>query len=74
VKYQEESQKLERDKAVWEHTATGAYDNVQAETASRVLCECEDSVELRPRCLGKHFLEPSDHDKIPLMQGTYCLS
>jgi len=31
----------------WGRTATGACDDTQAETASRVLCECEDSAELK---------------------------
>jgi hypothetical protein len=45
-------------------TSTGACNNTQAETASHVLCEYEDSDQLRPCCLDKHFVEPSDHNKI----------
>jgi hypothetical protein len=62
-----------RDKArqYWGHTETAACDNTYAKTASHVLCECEDSAALRPRCLGKHFMEPSDHEKIPLCKILY---
>jgi hypothetical protein len=34
----------------------------EIETASNILCECEDLDELKFRRLGNHFLEPSDYD------------
>jgi hypothetical protein len=46
------------------------YDNTQAETSSHVLWACEDSAETRSR-FGKHFVEPSYHDKIPLRKILY---
>jgi hypothetical protein len=53
------------------HTAAGAFNNIQAETGSHVLSEYEDSAELRYCHLGKHFMKPSDHDKIPLCKMMY---
>jgi hypothetical protein len=41
-------------------------DNTQAETASHILCDSDDSAEIRPHCFGKHFMEPSGLDKIAL--------
>jgi hypothetical protein len=32
---------------------------------------CEDSDELRSRRLSKHFMKPSDYDKIPLSKILY---
>jgi hypothetical protein len=49
---------------------TASYVN-QAETASYVLCECQDSAGLRPRRLGKHFIEQSDRDRIALCKVLY---
>jgi hypothetical protein len=40
-------------------------------TKPHMSCECEDSAELRFRCLGKHFTEPSDHYRVPLCR-TLC--
>jgi hypothetical protein len=37
-------------------TTSVACNNNQAETASHVVCYGEDSAELRPRRLGKHFM------------------
>jgi hypothetical protein len=56
----------------WGRTATGTCYNTQAETTSHVLCECEVSAELRPCCLGKHFMDPSNHVKIPLWKYWWC--
>jgi hypothetical protein len=36
----------------------------ETQTALHILCECETLDELRFRRLVKHFMEPSDYDKI----------
>jgi hypothetical protein len=53
------------------HTATGACNNTQVETASNLLCECEDSAEIKSCYFGKHFVEPSYHEEIPLRNTLY---
>jgi hypothetical protein len=52
-------------------TSTGSCDNSQAGLASRILCYCWDPAELRSCLSGKHFMEPSDLDKIPLCNILY---
>jgi hypothetical protein len=50
----------------WGCTATRAFDKTKAKIASHVLCGCEDSAVLRSCCVGKHCMEPSNHDVILL--------
>jgi hypothetical protein len=37
-------------------------------------CGCEDAAELRSCCLGEHFMEPSNHDMIPLYKILYFIA
>jgi hypothetical protein len=39
---------------------------METEAPSDILCECLALAGLRFRPLGKHFMEPSDYDKILL--------
>jgi hypothetical protein len=50
-----------------------ACDNTYVDTASYILYECEDSAGSRPHHLGKHFMETSDYDKIPLCEILYFI-
>jgi hypothetical protein len=44
---------------------------METETASHILCEFVALVGLRSRRIGKHFMEPSDYDEIPLCKIMY---
>jgi hypothetical protein len=41
------------------------------ETASHILRECVALVGFRFHLSGKHFMEPSDYDEIPLCKVLY---
>jgi hypothetical protein len=45
--------------------------HMEAETASRMLCECVALAGLRFCPLGKHYTEPSDYDEIPICKALY---
>jgi hypothetical protein len=45
--------------------------HTETETASHILHECVSLAELKLHCLGKHFMEPSNYDEIPLCKILY---
>jgi hypothetical protein len=45
--------------------------HMETETASHILCEYVALDELRFSCLGKHFMNPSNCDEIPLCKILY---
>jgi hypothetical protein len=44
---------------------------METKTASHILCEYVALDELRFSCLGKHFMNPSNCDEIPLCKILY---